>query len=156
MTKWTDSAGREWVLKLNPPEITRLRDASGLDVYRIVDGTFKFDDIDKTCKLVWASIESQAKESGLSRTDFEDQFDASFIEQFSEALATETIRFFPSAQRPLAEQIVPKMARLREQGKAALAQVTEAMIDEAIAKSISGNSSELSGATPNPSTAMSN
>lgn len=155
MKQWKDSQGREWQLKLTPPEIARLRDASGIDVYKIIDGSIRLDDIDQVCRLVWSSIESQAKAAGVIRSDFEDQFDSEVIENFTTALIAESVRFFPSALRTLAEKIAPKVIDQRAQAKAALALVTDEMIDEAILKSQSGNSSESSDAIPQPSIASS-
>lgn len=147
--------GREWQLKLTPPEMARLRDASGIDVYKIIEGAVRFDDVDKACRLAWASIESQAKSAGVTNAEFVEMFGGDEIESFASALGEEMIRFFPSAQRTLAEKVMIRQIRLREIGKEIMSQVTEAMIDEAISKSLSGNSSESSDATPQPSIASS-
>lgn len=146
MTKWTDSAGREWSLHLTVLEMDRLREMSGVNIYDIVKGEFRLDDPGKAFALCWASIESKSGE--VTRESFAEDFDGATIENFGSALDKEIIRFFPSAQRPLAEKIVTRKAELRETAEKILSQATNEMIDRAISNALSGNSSESPAQTP--------
>ena len=147
MTNWKDSAGREWSLHLTVLEMDRLRDASGVNLYDIVKGELKLsDDQKKAFDLAWASIESKAGE--VTREVFNETFDGTTMENFAVAIDKEIIRFFPSAQRPLAEKIINRKAELREAGAKILSQATNEMIDQAISSVLSGNSSASPAQTP--------
>lgn len=150
MTNWKDSAGREWSLHLTVLEMQRLRDASGVNIYDIVKGEFRLDDPQSAFALAWASVEPKAGE--VTRDTFAEDFDGTTMENFGVAIDKEIIRFFPSAQRPLAEKIITRKAELRETGAMILSQATNEMIDQAISSVLSGNSSASPAQTPPMST----
>lgn len=115
---FTDSQGREWHLPpLSVEDLSRIKDAGGVDLYAVVQGKQQVDDdigqLVKTFRVTMADQMRSAlhSEAAIARF-FRDDFDGDLIVQFRTALERALIRFFPSVNRQAAAILAEHRASL--------------------------------------------
>ncbi len=103
MEKFLDSEGREWSIRLTAGKCTRIRDASGIDLYVKVgdDGQWDFSAFDlylnprKFLDVLWTLIEDEAKCRSVTREQFEDTVDVATYRNAKVAFGDEVNCFSP-------------------------------------------------------------
>jgi hypothetical protein len=113
-----DSQGREWILPaLSVDDLSRVKDAGGVDLYAVVQGKGQVDDdIGKLVKTFRVLMSDQLRahcstEAGIARF-FREEFDGDFIPAFRSAVEGALIRFFPSISRAAAEVVARARAAM--------------------------------------------
>ena len=114
MHRFTDNAGRTWVVGITVDSIKRVRALTGLDLLQAIDGkmleTLLADPI-KLCDCLYACCKPQADEASISDEDFGRAMAGDALEQGTTALLEDLVDFFPQRRRDL---LRGALAKLRE------------------------------------------
>lgn len=162
MKTFRDAGGREWTVEVNVAALKRVKDATGVDLTRVVDPDSDVigrlsEDVFLLFDCVCALLKPQLEKQGLSAEDFGAGLDEDATEKAATALFEGIIDFFREEKRMLLKRAFSKVkaAADRTQHEAvekAMKEVESEAFDEAIRAAMSGSSStslpESSASTP--------
>ena len=99
MKTFTDTAGREWTIELHTTAIKRIRSLTGVDLLAddgagVVAKLIR--DPELLCDVVYAAVQPQADERGVSDEDFGRAMHGDPIGAATEALVDELVSFCPN------------------------------------------------------------
>jgi hypothetical protein len=102
MAKFTDSAGRDWILRLNVDLIESVRELD-VDLADMTSRTFfrLADDPIMLVRVLWRLVAKQAEETAVTPADFGEALVGDAIDAASEALLEAITDFFPKRKREL-------------------------------------------------------
>lgn len=108
MSKFTDKAGREWVLELHMAHSKRVREATGVKLLDLENGgAFAALCDPETCvDVLWAILQKEAKARGLGPEDFAAGLTGDFYIAASNALFDAICDFHPSKVAAVLRNVV--------------------------------------------------
>jgi hypothetical protein len=106
---FTDTEGREWLLRITCGHTTEILETCGIDLsisklakaYEIMS-----DDLKKFVQVLWILIEQQAEVQGVSPADFAKSLDGEAVSDAMEAIDKAVVNFTPRRMRPAASKII--------------------------------------------------
>lgn len=176
MKKFTDSTGHEWEITLTIGSVKRVRELAKVDLLAIedpIDHTKKDDpalltelgtDIVLLCDVIFAIVEPQAKEAGITDITFGHSLGGEVIEAAQEAFYDELVLFSQGRRRGDLAEAIGVQRKLIEMGRTELesaivkvgrkatADMTKSInekVEEMLGET-SGNSQESAASTPSP------
>lgn len=140
MHRFTDAAGRDWLLTVNVNTVKRVREALGLNLLEVLGG----DVLERLAAdpillvdTLYVICQPQAKERGLSDEQFGEAMAGESIGQAAAALVEALLDFFQPAQRQLLGKLWAKIQQAEGRATAAaLTNLERPEIDEAIERVI--------------------
>lgn len=130
--KFTDSTGKEWEVKVNPPVIKRVRKLADFDLLAQPNGTngvvhqLMCDPI-LLADVLYCVCKPQADEAGVTDEQFGGALGGDAISAGMNALFDALIEFIPNAtQRPVARKAIQELQTMENE---ALAVCDEAIAD---------------------------
>ena len=165
MKTFRDAQGREWTIEVNVTALKRVKDATGVDLTKVIDPGADVisrlaDDVFLLFDVVCALLKPQLERHGLSAEEFGAGLDEDATEKAATALFEGIIDFFREEKRTLLKRAFSKVKAAAEktQNEAinrAMKEVESEAFDQAIHAAMSGSSStslpESSPSTPAPS-----
>ena len=150
MRTFKDTAGREWLVKIDVATVKRVRDVLDLDLLKIdgADSVFaKLADPVTLVDVLYVVCLPQATEASVSDESFGGAMGGDVLDAASSALIEDLIDFFPSARRPILRRAWEKIQEI--EGKA-IAAVTERLNSPELDKAINDilKPGNLSGDSP--------
>jgi hypothetical protein len=152
---FTDSEGREWLVRITNRSVRDIRDKLGLDIRELINDNceplLKFlSDSVRMSEVLYIICGDQAKERGVSEDSFLDGFCGDVADQASQIFSEAYCDFFPNPQlRAALAQIVGVTTEIRDRSataaQAMIAEAVESTDIDSIVKSIVRQ--ELSGST---------
>lgn len=116
MAKFTDSAGREWIVSVTVGAIKRAREYADFDLLAATEKPALMEKLaSDPCLLVnviYAVCQRQAETAGVTDEQFGEALVGDFIEAASVALLQALTDFFPGPKRRLLQKAVEKLAEL--------------------------------------------
>lgn len=127
MKRFTDNAGREWLVEVNVAAVERVRTACDLDLLSAVDpraGLLEKLAADPVLLVgvLWTLLQEQAEMKHVSPEQFGRAMGGDALDAGAEALGEALIGFFPRLRRRLLQQAVEKMVVEKERAFAAAAE----------------------------------
>lgn len=139
MKLFKDSLGREWKLDANFTSYGRVRDYTGVKLYDIAtesrDSLVQLTDPLTLGKVLWAMVEPQAEEAGISPEEFGEGFRGDAVSAAYNALIDEMVFFCHPRQRKLLEMALKKLRAVEEMAEETVEEKIEEFgeeIDKAI------------------------
>ena len=139
MKLFKDSLGREWKLDANFTSYGRVRDYTGVKLYDIAtesrDSLVQLTDPLTLGKVLWAMVEPQAEDMGVSPEEFDEGFRGDVVHEAYSALIDEMVFFCHPRQRKLLEMTLTKLRAAEERAEETVEEKIEEF-GEAIDKAI--------------------
>jgi hypothetical protein len=152
MKLFKDSLGREWKLDGNFTSYGRVRDYTGVKLYDIAtenrESLVQLTDPLTLGKVLWAMVEPQAEEAGITPEEFGEGFSGDAVTAAYDALIDEMVFFCHPRQRKLLEMALKKLRAVEERAEETVGEKIEEFgqeIDKAIDRWTRGF---LDGSTP--------
>lgn len=125
MPQFTDINGRDWQLRITVADVRRVRDATGIDIGKILDKDCQpLDDLaSDVCKMVdvlYVLCKPQADKLGMTDEQFGESLAGDCIEHACYALLEAIAYFFPSRQRDLVLTMLAMTKQSQETAEKAL------------------------------------
>lgn len=84
MASFTDKLGRSWVIDLTAGDLRRVRTRAGIELGKLLAqpdqlAAVLFGDVETFGRALWALLENQAGERGVTEDDFADGFDRAAV-----------------------------------------------------------------------------
>mgnify|MGYP007071574195 CR=1 FL=1 len=103
MRRFTDTAGRTWELSVTVGTIKRVRDLVGVDLYRLVDDSFRglselMADPVRLVDVLYCLCQGQAEAAKVTDEQFGQGLAGDVLAQASESFVEALIDFFPDAR----------------------------------------------------------
>ncbi|KKL75077.1 hypothetical protein LCGC14_2058490 [marine sediment metagenome] len=153
MAKFTDSKGRDWLIRVDVAAIRHIRDLFEINLGDIGEAPKYLvrlaDDVVLLCDLLFVLCEEQAKEKKISDEDFGRSLAGDAIDHATMALEEAITDFFPQRKRSLLQRLRKKIETVRTTGMELvgarlddpnldleLGQMMKAKMDEAIKHSL--------------------
>jgi hypothetical protein len=137
MHTFTDCKDRPWTVDLTVATLKRVREATGVNLYSLVDDG-----------VLYVLCEPQVKERSLSPEDFGSGFRGDALEQAADAFVAELVDFFPNRR---ARDALAKVIGKGRETAAILMDRLEAQIHGIDPSSVAEKLSASSGASPDRS-----
>lgn len=153
MASFKDADGRDWSIRLTHADTVRVKAATGVSLYHLLDDKMKglnalLTDPEKFVGAVFTLCERQAEKAQVSPEAFGGALDGPALEAMAEAFLEGLADFFPSRREAL-QKLLAKMRQvsdlMRVQALAELEAADPAALAEAAVKALKGN--------PGPATA---
>lgn len=122
MASFTDAKGTAWNIRIDVNTLRRVRDATQVDLMRILEPEFLTElggDPITLVSVLWAIVEPQANSAHISPETFGESLTGDAIDEAASALIEGIADFFPSSRAKILRKIKAK---------------ADQMIDEATAK----------------------
>lgn len=138
MHRFTDTAGREWMLRVNVGTARRAKEDAGIDILGLLDAPKDgaksqletlSEDPSRIVPIVASLCKEQIADRKIDAFTFEEGFDGETLEKATNALLEEIIDFFPNPRRAILKKA--KAMADKEQQEAAKAAL-EMMENQAI------------------------
>ncbi len=117
MAKFTDSEGRNWLIRVDVTAIKAVRNQCGINLGDIGEAPEYFarlaDDPVLLCDMLFVLCEEQVQERGLSDADFGRLLFGDVIAHATMALGEAIADFFPAKKRSFLRQIQQKLAGIQ-------------------------------------------
>lgn len=115
MTKYTDTNGLEWELKLTVGKLETLQ-THGIDVEDIFSDPNKLADLflakpKKLCEMLYVMLEKQINERSITPEEFAESFDRETLDCATDAMITECVCFFQKGATAVAQEKVPSLLK---------------------------------------------
>ena len=158
MAKFTDNAGREWIITVNVGSVRRVRDLAGVNLLDIADGGKVIGDLlSDPCRLVdtvYAICKPQADVLNVSDEMFGESLVGDSIDRATQALFEGIADFFPQGRRQALMKVIQKLNDFQKRTlEAASAKLDSPELDRLMQQALSDFSGSLPGSsvlTPNP------
>lgn len=140
MKAFKDNTGREWTLSITVSAIKRVRDAAGLNICELTEGSPPLvsrlsTDIPLVATVIFAILKPQAVAAGISDEQFADALGGDAMQAAYEAFWAELADFFRSLRRTDQAEAIAKAAELvRATTAAATERIKAANVETAVAK----------------------
>lgn len=100
MPKFTDSTGRDWIVKLNVGLVEQVKDDADIDLDTLLETPEKFASIlsqtpKKLVQILWVLCENQAIDYGVDPKKFGFLFDREVLDRASQAFLEAVLLFYP-------------------------------------------------------------
>ena len=118
MSSFKDKSGREWTIEMSIGDLKRVRETTGVNLMELTVGeappVFEIvNDIDKQLAIVWALIEEQATEAGLTEAQFLKAMNGKAAFDATCALWDQISEFLKGLGRKEAADVIRKTLSLR-------------------------------------------
>ena len=158
MPNFQDLQKRRWTVALTISTVKRIRDATGVDLLRVIDEPdllkqLAADPI-QLVDVLWVIVQPQAREQGVSDEQFGESLAGEEIEHATAAFLEALVDFFPGARRGTLRRALDRSNKaLADQEKAIQAALDDGTIDKALENVFaggkkSGESPAVPGSTP--------
>lgn len=158
MKIFQDTAGRTWSVQVDVAGVKAVRQALGVDLFRVLDDNAKplgelVSDPVRLVDVVYVLCRDQVDKAGLTDVDFGRAFSGDVIDQAAGAFLEAFVDFFPDARaRSALAKGIKTMRLARDRILARLERETAALDPAALAEQISNepstNSPASSASTP--------
>lgn len=138
-TRFTDEAGRQWLVPVNVASVKRCRELTDVDLLSIVDdkqgslmAKLSTDPI-LLCNVLYALCKEQADNVGVTDEQFGAGLAGDALDSATRALLESLVAFFPKGKRELLAAAVAKMQKFQAKAEsAALARLNSSAVDSAL------------------------
>lgn len=160
MKTFVDNAGRTWTVTLNVDAIKRVRGLLNVDLLEILEGTLierLIRDPVLLCDVVYAVCKPEADARNVTDEEFGRAMAGDAIEQATTVLLEELVAFCPSPRdRKNLGRVLTTTRRMMDRARDLIEQRLESgqiekAVEQALARSSSGDAPGSSGSTPDPS-----
>lgn len=119
MTKYLDSSGLEWELKLTVGRLETLTE-HGIDIENLLSDPNKLATLfltnpKKICEMLYVMLESQIKARNLTPADFANSIDRETLDVATNSMITEIVCFFQKGATTVAQEKVPLLLQQMEE-----------------------------------------
>lgn len=119
MPKFTDSMGRDWIVKLNVGLVEQVQEDTDVNLDSLLETPEKFASIlaqtpKKLVQILWVLCEDQAAEYGVDPKQFGFLFDRDLLDKASQAFLEAVLLFYPRsvAGRTVAGKLPQLLAKM--------------------------------------------
>lgn len=112
MKQFNDNTGRPWLIDINVDTVKRVRDLTGIDLLKFLEGSLIQDLMSDPVVLVnaiYAACKPAADQAKISDEDFGRAMSGDAIDAATTALIEGIVDFFPKARRDLMRRAVAKI-----------------------------------------------
>lgn len=141
MRRFTDNAGREWVVSVNVAAVKRVRALTGVDLLGLLDPaqgvSEKLADPVTLCDVLFAVVQPDADRRGVTSDDFGASMAGDAIDAAVRALLPEVVDFSQSRQyRELGHKMLAAAEVIVRRRAKALADAIQNTTPEALAEQV--------------------
>ena len=152
---FTDSQGRGWEVTLNVAAMKAVREATGVNLYDVIEGNVLArlaEDPVFLVDVLYVLCREQCRDRAVTDEQFGRAMGGDAVEQAAAALLDELVAFFPKSRREVLGALLTKTDQLRETAAAmmtkALAGLTVGDLTAALSSGSPGSSPASPASTP--------
>lgn len=157
MKTFRDAQGREWTVEVNVTALKRVKDATGVDLTKVIDPESDVisrlsEDVFLLFDVVCALLKPQLEKHGLSAEEFGAGLDEDATEKAATALFEGIIDFFRDEKRMLLKRAFSKVKAAAEKTQSeainrAMKEVESKAFDQAVQAALSAERQAMSGSS---------